>query len=148
MTGQPDQIHLIARLAVAGLAVVLAALMWAPWVVTGEVKRSSFQMFRTLQTLGLDELTAVRVIWFLLPVVLAGVVLAAVVDMAPTAAAGLLVAGVVESVVAATISLAATMAWGAQLALLGSLAAIAISFLILVQRVLRLVAQRGGGKPT
>lgn len=148
MTDQPDQSHLIVRLVVAGLAVALAALMWAPWVVTGEVRRSSFQMFRTLQTIGLDELTAVRVIWFLLPVVLAGVVLATVADMAPIAAGGLLIAGVVESSVAAAISLGATMAWGAQLALLGSLAAIAISFLILVQRVLRLVAQRGGGKPT
>ena len=54
------------------LAVVLGAMLSASafmgWTQSGAVVRDSFQTFRAAQILGLDELTPLRVVWFVLPV--------------------------------------------------------------------------------
>ncbi len=47
------------------------------WVRSGSAGRNSYQMFRSAQRLGLDQLTPFRVIWFLLPVLCLGAVLMA-----------------------------------------------------------------------
>ncbi|MDA3039327.1 MAG: hypothetical protein O3C27_07310 [Actinomycetota bacterium] len=55
-----------------GLATAGAALQLAvgqlPWMRTGEATRNSYELFRSAQRLGLDELTPFRVVWHLLPV--------------------------------------------------------------------------------
>ena len=38
------------------------------WVRIGATGRNSYELFRSAQRLGLDQLTAFRVIWFLVPV--------------------------------------------------------------------------------
>lgn len=38
------------------------------WMRTGTATRNSYELFRSAQRLGLDELTPFRVVWYLLPV--------------------------------------------------------------------------------
>ncbi len=45
------------------------------WIRSGSASRNSYEMFRSAQRLGLDQLTPFRVIWFLLPVLCLGSVL-------------------------------------------------------------------------
>jgi hypothetical protein len=59
------------RLIAAGMAASLAvAGMWLPWFRSGESARSSFAAFRAAQLLGIEWITPLRILWFLLPVVL------------------------------------------------------------------------------
>jgi hypothetical protein len=44
------------------------AVPWMEWVRTGSAVRNSYEVFRSAQRLGLEELTPIRVLWFLLPV--------------------------------------------------------------------------------
>lgn len=66
----------------AGIAALsmLAAIgvAWLPWVRTGSRNRNSYEVFRSAQRLGLEELTPLRVLWFVVPVVAAAAVLAGV----------------------------------------------------------------------
>ncbi len=53
----------------SGLAAVVLGLAGFPgWVVSGDRTRNSFEMLRSAQRLGLDQLTPVRVVWFVMPV--------------------------------------------------------------------------------
>lgn len=59
----------------AGAAAGLMTLgMFLGWFVAGTRVRNSFEMFRIPQQLGLEGFTTIRIGWFLLPVVAAGVV--------------------------------------------------------------------------
>lgn len=51
---------------VAALAAVGG--MWLPWFRSGEAMRNSFAAFRAAQILGIEWITPVRIIWFMLPV--------------------------------------------------------------------------------
>ncbi len=56
-------------LGVAGAAAVLELLAGQlEWVRIGEAGRNSYELFRSAQRLGFDQLTVFRVIWFLMPV--------------------------------------------------------------------------------
>jgi hypothetical protein len=44
------------------------AVPWMDWVRTGTAVRNSYEVFRSAQRLGLEELTPLRVLWYLLPV--------------------------------------------------------------------------------
>lgn len=46
------------------------------WVVSGAKVRNSYETFRSAQRLGLEDLTPYRVVWFLVPVLTLGIVLA------------------------------------------------------------------------
>jgi len=118
------------------LPVGITVLMWAPWVRTGQTTRSSFEAFRALQTLGLDQLTPLRVIWWLLPVLFAAVALLAWVGRIVLAAVGLTVLASVVGFAAAGMWASDTAVWGSQVSLMGSLAGIAVSLLLLVRRFL------------
>lgn len=69
------------RRAALGVTVTVSATMLIntqfEWVRSGSAGRNSYQMFRSAQRLGLDQLTPFRVIWFLLPVLILGSVLMA-----------------------------------------------------------------------
>lgn len=53
--------------AVAG-AVLQLVVGQMPWMRTGAETRNSYELFRSAQRLGLDDLTPFRVVWYLLPV--------------------------------------------------------------------------------
>jgi len=124
------------RWVLAALALGMAALMWAPWVQTGQATRSSFETFRALQTLGLDQLTPLRVVWWMLPVLFAAVAVAAGVGRVVSAAVCLAVFASVVGFAAAGVWVSDTAVWGSRASLIGSLAGIAVSLLILVRRFL------------
>ncbi len=52
--------------ACAGAALQLVVGQLA-WMRTGTADRNSYELFRSAQRLGLDELTPFRVVWYLLP---------------------------------------------------------------------------------
>ena len=54
------------------VAMVLA--MFLGWFRSGTRMRNSFEMFRIPQQLGLEGFTTIRLVWFLMPVMAAGVV--------------------------------------------------------------------------
>lgn len=56
--------------AIASVATAVVAVggMWLPWFRSGEAMRNSFAAFRAAQILGIEWITPVRIIWFLLPV--------------------------------------------------------------------------------
>ena len=57
----------------AGLpAAGMVLAMQLEWVRSGSATRNSYEMFRSAQRLGLDELTPFRVVWFLVPVLCLG----------------------------------------------------------------------------
>jgi len=56
----------------ASVAMVLA--MFLGWFRSGSRMRDSFEMFRIPQQLGLEGFTTIRLVWFLMPVMAAGVV--------------------------------------------------------------------------
>ncbi len=57
----------------AGLpAAGMVFAMQLEWVRSGSATRNSYEMFRSAQRLGLDELTPFRVVWFLMPVLCLG----------------------------------------------------------------------------
>ncbi len=117
-----------AALVPAAVGALSVPALWAPWFRSGASARNSFDLFRSLQLLGLDALTPIRVVWFLLPMAFA----AAVVLLA----AGRVVAGrvmlagcwLVVGVVAALVGLSGSAAWGTWLALV--LAAIGMAGLV------------------
>lgn len=53
--------------AVAGAVLQLVVGQLA-WMRTGTADRNSYELFRSAQRLGLEELTPFRVVWYLLPV--------------------------------------------------------------------------------
>ena len=124
------------RWAMTVLALGIAVLMWAPWVRTGQATRSSFEAFRALQILGLDQLTPLRVVWWLLPVLLAAVALVAGVGRMVSAAVGLAVLASVVGFAAAGMWVSDTSVWGSQVSLMGSTVGIAVSSTVLVRRFL------------
>ncbi len=56
------------RVTASVLALALGGVGWLGWVESGSVVRNSYEMFRAAQRLGLDVLTPLRVVWFLVPV--------------------------------------------------------------------------------
>ena len=58
----------IERIAIA-VAIGLAAVGQLGLIRTGSATRNSYEMLRSAQRLCLDELTPLRVVWFLVPVV-------------------------------------------------------------------------------
>ena len=123
------------RSAVVGVAAAMAASMWAPWLMAGTATRNSFAVFRALQAVGLDHLTPIRVFWFLLPVLLGAVALAAVVGRLTGAGFGLGIVAAIVSIAAWAAVTGGSSAWGAQATLISGLAGIGVSSLILVRRV-------------
>jgi hypothetical protein len=120
-----------------GTAAVSVGLLWAPWVRTGSTTRHSFRVFRALQALGLEQLTPLRVFWFLLPVLFGLVALLVVVRRLTAAAFSLAVLSAVVAAAAWAVRSSGTAAWGARLALLSGLVGIAVSSLVLVRRVVK-----------
>ena len=55
-------------------AVVMVTAMFLGWFRSGSRMRNSFEMFRIPQQLGLDGFATIRLVWFLVPVLAAGVV--------------------------------------------------------------------------
>ena len=53
-----------------GAGIVAVGSMWLPWFRSGSAGRSSFDIFRAAQVLGVEWATPFRVFWFLLPVML------------------------------------------------------------------------------
>jgi hypothetical protein len=58
--------------AVLGSAAMILA-MFLGWFRSGTRMRNSFEMFRIPQQLGLEGFTTIRVLWFLMPVMAAGI---------------------------------------------------------------------------
>ena len=69
-----EQIRTGLVIAAVGSAAVMTVAMFMGWFVTGTRVRNSFEMFRIPQQLGLEGFTTIRVVWFILPVLAAGVV--------------------------------------------------------------------------
>ncbi len=63
--------------------------MWLPWFRSGQSARNSFAAFRAAQILGIEWITPLRILWFLLPVLLL-VALVCFVAGLPNVAASLL----------------------------------------------------------
>ncbi len=76
--------RVVAATALPGAGMVLA--MQLEWVRLGSAGRNSYEMFRSAQRLGLDQLTPFRVVWFVLPVLCLGAVLTVGLDRRGTAA--------------------------------------------------------------
>jgi hypothetical protein len=55
-------------------SVAMVVAMFLGWFRSGTQMRNSFEMFRIPQQLGLDGFTTIRLVWFLVPVMAAGVV--------------------------------------------------------------------------
>ncbi len=64
---------------VAAAMVASIGLAWLPWIETGDTRRNSYEMFRSAQRLGLEQLTPIRVLWFLMPVIAGAAILAGLV---------------------------------------------------------------------
>ncbi len=90
----------VGRALLIGGAVLAAGAGWAEWVQLGERRRSSHEMFRSLQALGLDVLDPVRLVWWWVPIVAGAVGLAVVAGRDRLAAA-------VAAVLAAIVGVAA-----------------------------------------
>lgn len=88
------------RVLLAVGALLSAGAGWADWVQTGERRRSSYEMFRSLQVLGLDVLDPVRLVWWWVPVLAGAIVVAAAAGRRRTG-------GVLAAVVALVVGLAA-----------------------------------------
>jgi hypothetical protein len=69
-----DKIERNAPIAASLGSVALVLAMFLGWFRSGTQMRNSFEMFRIPQQLGLDGFTTVRLVWFLVPVMAAGVV--------------------------------------------------------------------------
>ncbi len=70
------------------VALVAVAAMWLPWFRSGEAAKNSFDAFRAAQIFGIEWVSPLRVVWFLLPVVvLAALCLLAFRQRAPAAIA-------------------------------------------------------------
>ncbi|MFT7600525.1 MAG: hypothetical protein ACI8TP_003468 [Acidimicrobiales bacterium] len=93
----------VSSLVAGAVALSLGAVGWLGWVRSGSAVKNSYEMFRSAQRLGLDQLTPFRVAWFLVPVVSLAIVVLLVVGVRK-AAAGLLA---IESLVVGAAALAA-----------------------------------------
>ncbi len=105
---------------------MLALTLWLPWVYFGSATRTSFGVFRSAQTLGLDELSPFRVAWFLLPIFALAVLGTVALGHVRVAAAMLVVLALLLGIPALVVVLAGLSAWGGKLALAGAVAAIVI----------------------
>ncbi len=81
--------------AAVGAGAVAVGAMWLPWFRSGSAGRSSFDIFRAAQILGVEWATPFRVFWFLLPVVFLAAVVAWLFDGVGAATASLIFLGLV-----------------------------------------------------
>lgn len=101
------------------------------WVASGSASRNSYEMFRSAQRLGLDQLTPLRVVWFLLPVFCLGAVLMIALSHLRTAAAFVVLSSIIGLVVAGIVLASGRASGaGAALALAGSLGGVASAALL------------------
>ncbi len=76
-----------------GAGAITVGAMWMPWFRSGSAPRSSFDVFRAAQILGVEWATPFRVFWFLLPVVFLAATVAWLFGMARATAAPLILVG-------------------------------------------------------
>ncbi len=69
-----DKIERNAPIAASLGSVAMVLAMFLGWFRSGTQMRNSFEMFRIPQQLGLDGFTTIRLVWFLVPVMAAGVI--------------------------------------------------------------------------
>lgn len=105
---------------------VLALTLWLPWVYFGSAPRTSFGVFRSAQTLGLDELAPFRVAWYLLPVVALAVLGVAALGHIRVASILLIVVALLLGLSALIVVVAGLSAWGSKLALAVSVASLGV----------------------
>ncbi len=115
----------LVRVLVTVAAVALAVVTWLPWVTTGGRSRSSYEVFRSAQALGVDQLTPLRVVWFCVPVVALGVVAWLAVGRPGLAAAFLAPAALLVGGAGLVVVVAGLAAWGAWLAIVVAVDALA-----------------------
>lgn len=101
-----DPVEVIGSIA----AIACATVGWLDWVASGAARRNSYEMFRSLQRLGLDELTPIRVIWFLVPVAALAALCSLLLRHRRVAAALLVVDGVVVGAAALVVLVAGVRA--------------------------------------
>lgn len=119
------------RALAATTALGLGFVLQLPWVTTGARSRNSYEVFRSAQTLGVDQLTPLRVAWYLVPVLALGVVGWIAVGRLRLAAAFLAVAALLVAGVAVVVVVAGLAAAGAWVALvIGVAGLVAASLLI------------------
>lgn len=120
--------------AVAGAAIAVFG-MFLGWFQSGSRMRNSFEMFRIPQQLGLEGFTGVRVVWFLMPVLAAGVVGFLVLGRREISAGLVMLQAVVSASVAAIV-LAGSLETGVGVVvtLVGSLVGFAAGVLLLLTR--------------
>lgn len=86
------------RILSAIAAAVGAFAGWPTWTISGSATRNSYASLRAAQVLGIEQLTPLRVVWFVTPVASAAVVLLLVAGAFRSASAvGLLTAAVLLS---------------------------------------------------
>lgn len=84
-----DRSHLLLGLSAAAAI----TSMWLPWLRSGATTRTSFEVFRAAQIFGFDQLTPLRVLWYVLPVLVICCFLLLSSGLVKTGAIGLLLAG-------------------------------------------------------
>ena len=124
---------------------LLTGLMWAPWLLSGTSDRNSFEVFRGLQALGFAELTPLRVLWFVLPVLFGAAAVAALSGRSIWAAVTLAVAAATIAATAVVIGRGGTAAWGATSSLPAGFLSLGLSSLIVVRRVVIWLGGRAPG---
>ncbi len=121
----------LVRALAATTALALGFVLQLPWVTSGARSRNSYEVFRSAQTLGVDQLTPLRIAWYLVPVFALGVVGWIAVGRLRLAAAFLAVAALLVAGVAVVVVVAGLAAAGAWVALvIGVAGLVAASLLI------------------
>jgi hypothetical protein len=69
-----DKVERTAPITASVGSVAMVVAMFLGWFQSGTRMRNSFEMFRIPQQLGLDGFATVRLVWFLVPVMAAGVI--------------------------------------------------------------------------
>jgi hypothetical protein len=124
------------RPVLGGLAMVCAAVTFGPWLRSGASRRSSYEVVRAAQDLGLlhgwVQPTAAAA-WYFVPLVAAIALLAVALDR-PVLAAGLLaVIGAAVSVLAVKLTLGPLSTdWGTSAGLVGGLLALAAAVEVII----------------
>jgi hypothetical protein len=127
------------RVGLGVMAVVCGAVTFAPWMRSGSARRSSFEVVRAAQDLdvlhGWVQPTAAAG-WYFLPLLLACVLLAVVLDRTILAGGLLAVAGISVALLALKLTVGGTTAeWGAPAGLIGgSLALVAAAEVMIHER--------------
>ncbi len=123
----------VVRATAATVALAIGLVPQLPWVVTGSRSRNSYEVFRSAQSLGVDELTPLRVAWFLVPVAALGVVGWLAVGRLRLAAAFLGAASLLVAGVALVVVVAGIAAAGARVGVVVGLVGIASAVLLIVR---------------